>query len=106
MAGFLPSSEGGLVGFAGLFGAAKPDEAGTTLEFLSSGFLCVISLLSTFLRPLVTFSPPPSSAKRPLGGPVGGAAEATTVFSDEAEGGAGAGAEEEEAAKVEASWPC
>ena len=37
--------------------------AGITLPALSAGFLCVISLLSTFRRPLVTSSPRLSSAK-------------------------------------------
>ena len=37
--------------------------AGTTLPALNAGFLCVISLLSTFRRPLVTSSPRLSSAK-------------------------------------------
>lgn len=59
---------------------ADPDElAGTTLEALNAGFLCVISLLSTLRRPFVTsspllssantaFIPPPAGAGAPAGG--------------------------------------
>lgn len=47
----------------GRFGAALPELAGTTLDARRSGFLCVISDLSTFLRPFVTSSPRLSSAK-------------------------------------------
>lgn len=47
------------------------------LPALSAGFLCVISLLSTFLKPFVTSSPRLSSAKTAATPPPGaGAAEA------------------------------
>lgn len=42
---------------------ADPDELGTTLLARKAGFLCVISLLSTLRKPLVTSSPRLSSAK-------------------------------------------
>jgi hypothetical protein len=82
--GLLPDKDCGLVGFSGFFGAdtinhcltldrpssggliipeAEPEVLGTTLPALSAGFLCVISLFSTFLKPLVTASPRLRSAK-------------------------------------------
>lgn len=62
--GFLPASAAGLDGLTGRFGVAwPPAEAGTTLDARNSGFLCVISDLSTFRKPFVTSSPRLSSAK-------------------------------------------
>lgn len=82
--GFLPARDAGLVGRAGRLAALAADETGEA-DARSSGFLCVISLLSTFLRPFVTS--PPSSSKRPLG------AAGAAVDPDE------------EGTKVKASWP-
>jgi hypothetical protein len=70
--GFLPASAAGFVGRTGFLAAA-----GTTADARSSGFLCVISLLSTFLRPLVTS--PPSSANRPPPPPFVGAVADSVV---------------------------
>jgi hypothetical protein len=60
--GFLPG--------AGLFPRTDASRSGTVDEARKAGFLCVISDLSTFLRPFVTASPLLSSEKtapRPLG---------------------------------------
>lgn len=80
-AGFFPDNAAGLDGFAGRFGELVL--AGTVLEALRSGFLCVISDLSTFRKPLVTSSPRLSSAKTaPMPPPDVG---------DEVDGGGGGG---------------
>ena len=71
----------------GRFGVALP--AGTTLDARSSGFLCVISDLSTFRRPFVTSSPRLSSAKTAPMPPEGAAAGAAP---DGGGGGGGGGA--------------
>lgn len=71
----------------GRFGVALP--AGTTLDARSSGFLCVISDLSTLRRPFVTSSPRLSSAKTAPMPPEGAAAGAAP---DGGGGGGGGGA--------------
>lgn len=50
-----------------------PGDPGTVFPALNDGFLCVISLLSTFLRPLVTSSPRLSSANTAATPPAAGA---------------------------------
>lgn len=85
--GFLPARDAGLVGRAGRLAALAADETGEA-DARSSGFLCVISLLSTFLRPLVTSGP--SSANRP---PAAGA-------------GALSDAADDAGVKFKGSWPC
>lgn len=100
LGGLLPANAAGFAGRAGFFPAAMDisvnpvyvelrmilyipggvGEPGTVCPALNDGFLCVISLLSTFLRPLVTSSPRLSSANTaatpPAGGALGGAVSA------------------------------
>lgn len=53
------------------------EPAGTVFPALRDGFLWVISLLSTFLNPLVTSSPRLSSANTAAAPPAGGGAGAS-----------------------------
>lgn len=61
LGGFFPAKEAGFDGFTGRLGAAAA--GGTVLEARSSGFLCVISDLSTLRSPFVTSVPLFRSAK-------------------------------------------
>jgi hypothetical protein len=64
LAGFFLARAAGFLDTSGFFGADPVFvDAGTVPDALRSGFLYVISLLSTFLRPFVTSSPLFSSAK-------------------------------------------
>lgn len=90
--GFLPASAAGLDGLTGRFGDACPAEAGTTLDARSSGFLCVISDLSTFRKPFVTASPRLSSANTAPMPPEG--VEADAALGGGGGGGGGAAPEE------------
>lgn len=81
----------------------------TSPPALSSGFLCVISLLSTFLSPLVTPSPLLRAANTPPISPaaaVTGAREAAAGAGGGGGGGAGATGGAELDRYVVASTPC
>ena len=64
---------------------------GTVLPALKAGFLWVISLLSTFLKPLVTSSPRLSSANTAATPPAAGAGAAPAGGGGGATGGGGGG---------------
>lgn len=65
--------------------------AGTVLPARSEGFLCVISLLSTFLRPFVTSEPRLISAKTAVTPPAAGVAAAGAGGGGGPGGGGGGG---------------
>lgn len=71
--------------------AAEDGPAGTTLDALNAGFLCVISLLSTLRKPFVTSSPRLSSAKTALIPPAAGAGAAAGGGGGAMGGGGGGG---------------
>lgn len=67
------------------------EEAGTVLPARRAGFLCVISLLSTFLRCFVTSSPRLRSAKTAETPPAAGAGAAAGGGGPGGGGGGGGG---------------
>ena len=69
----------------------EPMLEGTVLPALNDGFLCVISLLSTFLRFLVTSAPRLSSAKTADTPPAAGAGAETGGGGGPGGGGGGGG---------------
>lgn len=71
---------------------------------LSAGFLCVISLLSTFLRPLVTSSPRLRSAKTADTPPAAGVGAAVAGGGGGPGGGGGGGAPPAAAAEGPEAW--
>ena len=80
----------------GFFGLAPGDEdggdaAGTVLPARNAGFLCVISLLSTLRRPLVTSAPRFRSAKTAATPPADGAGAGTAAGGGGGPGGGGGG---------------
>lgn len=95
--GFLPDNAAGLDGLVGRLDVGLV-LAGTVLEARSSGFLWVISDLSTFLKPFVTSSPRFSSAKTaPMLPP--GAADGEAAGGGGGGGGGAPGAPEAEVAE-------
>ena len=71
---------------------------------LNSGFLCVISLLSTFLRPFVTSAPRLSSAKTADTPPAAGAGGGTVAGGGGGPGGGGGGGAPAAGAEVLEAW--
>lgn len=91
LAGFLDIRDWGFDGFIGRFGEAAV-AAGTLLLALNSGFLWVISDLSTLRRPAVTASPRFNSAKTAAAPPAGGAGADVGATPTGGGGGGGGGA--------------
>lgn len=81
------------------------EEAGTVLPARRAGFLCVISLLSTFLRCFVISSPRLSSAKTAETPPAAGAEAAAGGGGPGGGGGGGGGGAPAAEATVDA-WYC
>ena len=93
MGGFFACRALGLTGF---FGLAPGDEdggdaAGTVLPARNAGFLCVISLLSTLRKPLVTSEPLFKSANTAPMPPAGADVEAGGGGGAAGAGGGGGG---------------
>ena len=89
-AGFFAIRAWGFDGLIGRFGEAVA--AGTLLLALNSGFLWVISDLSTLRRPAVTASPRFNSAKTAAAPPAGGAGADVGAIPTGGGGGGGGGA--------------
>lgn len=95
--GFFPDSAAGFVGLAGRLGELAL-VAGTVLDARSSGFLCVISDLSTLRKPFVTSTPLFRSAKTAPNPPPAEEVDDDAVIAGGGGGGGGAPADAEGAA--------